>query len=154
MPLYTNASICFPAYGLCFSFEPRKPAAFVRTASSFEGRENHKLCLFCLKWGENIGIICLGGASEFSKRNLTQCSFTFLAVIRCILAFIVCTQVLRKTTEVEMALLSKQTILFVKIWSQLRQTRMKMLLIQALFLPFNEMCCEYKPHTTELGFKI
>lgn len=67
MPLYTNASICFPAYGLCFSFEPRKPAAFVRTASSFEGRENHKLCLFCLKWEENIGIICWGGIRIFKK---------------------------------------------------------------------------------------
>lgn len=67
MPLYTNASICFPAYGLCFSFDPRKPAAFVRTTSSCEGRENHKLCLFCLKWGENTGIICLGGHQNFQK---------------------------------------------------------------------------------------
>lgn len=86
MPLYTNASIWFPAYGLCFSFKPRKPAAFVRTASSCEGRENHKLCLFCLKWGENIGIISLGGIRIFKKDSDSVFIHT---VIRCILAFIV-----------------------------------------------------------------
>lgn len=81
MPLYTNASICFPAFVSCFSFDPRKPDAFVRTTPSFEGRENHKFCLVLSKMGKNIGVICSRQGIRVSKRNLIQCSFTFLANI-------------------------------------------------------------------------
>lgn len=89
MPLYTNSAICFPALVSGFSFDPRKPDAFVRTAPSFEGRENHKFCLVLSKMGKNIGIICLGQGIRISKRNLIQHPFTFLASIECIATFII-----------------------------------------------------------------
>lgn len=50
MPLiYKLSQIYFPAYGSWFSFDPRKPDAFERAASSFEGHENHKFSFFLLK---------------------------------------------------------------------------------------------------------